>query len=198
MSTTTNIQVRKGLPYQVRVRADGKWDFTGNQTFTTAGQEYFATMETYDGLSMDYVESYQSADKVDFSNTVLPWKWQYSTALSTNRYCLMPAGQNYENVVEQFEGYVTDYTVVGSPTISSEYVVSGFSSSNYLQASGKRTYTAGEISSFINSGKFGIVHGVTATEVGIIIKKYANTNSFMNEIQSETRFKSGGAREYFI
>ncbi len=59
-------------------------------------------------------------------------------------------------------------------------------------------HTAGEISSFINSGKFGIVHGVTATEVGIIIKKYANTNSFMNEIQSETRFKSGGAKEYFI
>lgn len=59
-------------------------------------------------------------------------------------------------------------------------------------------HTAGEISSFINSGKFGIVHGVTATEIGIIIKRYANTNSFMNEIQSETKFKSGGRRVYFI
>lgn len=29
-------------------------------------------------------------------------------------------------------GYTTDYTTVGSPTISADYVVSGFSSSNYL------------------------------------------------------------------
>ena len=125
-------QVRKRLPYQVRVRADGKWDFTGNQTFTTAGQEYFATMETYDGLSMDYIESYQSSDKVDFSNTVLPWKWQYSSAMSTNRYCLMPMGQNYENVT-QVE-YIYNFDVIGSPTINNETkVVSGFSTSNYLK-----------------------------------------------------------------
>lgn len=146
MSTTENFNVYKGLPYQVRARANGKWDYTASQTFTTEGQAVNVSMTAYDGLSMDYVESYQSADKLDFSNTMLPWKWQYSTALSTNRYCLMPQGQNYENV--KSGQYVTDYTVVGSPTISSEYVVSGFSSSNYLQASGKRTYTAGEINSF--------------------------------------------------
>ena len=60
-------------------------------------------------------------------------------------------------------------------------------------------HTAGEISSFINSGKFGLVHGVTATEVGAIIKSYKNQgNNFLNEIQSETRFPKGGVREYFL
>lgn len=107
-------QVRKGLSYQVRIRADGKWDYTGNQTFTTAGQEYFATMTAYNGLDMSYEESYQSADKVNFSNTVLPWKWQYLTTLSTNRYCLMPTGQNYENVAQV--GYTYNFNVIGSPT----------------------------------------------------------------------------------
>ena len=62
---------------------------------------------------------------------------------------------------------------------------------------GKR-YTSREIARFINEGKFGIVHGVTPTEVGIIIKRYSTSNKFMSEIQSETRCKSGGTRVYYI
>ena len=59
-------------------------------------------------------------------------------------------------------------------------------------------HTARDIARFINEGKFGIVHGVTPTEVGIIIKRYSTSNKFMSEIQSETKCKSGGTRVYYI
>ena len=60
-------------------------------------------------------------------------------------------------------------------------------------------HTAGEIANFINSGNFGLVHGVSAAEIGALIKKYKNQgNNFLNEIQSETRFPKGGVREYFL
>lgn len=134
MSTTENFNVYKGLPYQVRARAVGQYDYTASQTFTTEGQAVNVSMTAYDGLDMGYEESYQSADKVDFSNTVLPWKWQYSTALLTNRYCLMPVGTTYENVT--WLGYAYNFDVIGSPTINDETkVVSGFSDSNMIKLS---------------------------------------------------------------
>jgi len=132
MSTTENFNVYKGLPYLIKARASGKWDYTASQTFTTEGQAVNVSMAAYDGLSETYEESWQSADKVDFSNTVLPWKWQYSTALSTNRYCLMPVNGG-QDVTKEFLS--PDITKVGSPTISSDFIVSGFSTSNYLTTS---------------------------------------------------------------
>ena len=59
-------------------------------------------------------------------------------------------------------------------------------------------HTAGEIAIWINSNNFGLVHGVTATEIGVIIKNYANVNRFMNPIKSENRFPNGGPKEYFL
>ena len=58
-------------------------------------------------------------------------------------------------------------------------------------------HTAGEIASWINSYDFGIVHGVTATEIGIIIKNYASTG-FLRCIRGEKRYRSGGRKEYFV
>ena len=59
-------------------------------------------------------------------------------------------------------------------------------------------HTAGEIARWINGNNFGIVHGVTATEIGIIIKNYSSSNSFMKSIKAKTRFKSGGPKEYYV
>lgn len=59
---------------------------------------------------------------------------------------------------------------------------------------GKRT--AGEIARWINSNNFGLVHGVTATEIGVIIKNSAN--KFMKSIKSETKFKNGGPKQYYL
>ena len=55
-------------------------------------------------------------------------------------------------------------------------------------------HTAGEIAIWINSNNFGLVHGVTATEIGVIIKNYANVNRFMNPIKSENRVPNGGTK----
>lgn len=132
MSTTESFNVYKGLPYQVRVRADGKWDYAEPQIFTTDGQSVNVSMTAYDGLSETYEESYQSADKVDFSNTVLPWKWEYSTALSTNRYCLMPIGTTYENVVK-LQWAPSNFTKVGNVNINESKIASNFTSANYLK-----------------------------------------------------------------
>ena len=59
-------------------------------------------------------------------------------------------------------------------------------------------HTAGEIARFINGNNFGIVRGVTATEVGSIIKNYAASNSFMRSIKSQTKFPNGGPKEYYV
>ena len=59
-------------------------------------------------------------------------------------------------------------------------------------------HTAGEIARWINGNNFGIVHGVTATEVGIIIKNYSSANNFMKAIKSETKFPNGGAKQYDV
>lgn len=57
-------------------------------------------------------------------------------------------------------------------------------------------HTAGQISRWINTYNFGIVHGVTATEIGVIIKNHSH-HGFMRDVQSRNRFKSGG-KEYYI
>ena len=59
-------------------------------------------------------------------------------------------------------------------------------------------HTAGEIARWINGNNFGIVHGVTATEISVIIKNYAASNNFMKSIKSKTRFKNGGPKEYYV
>lgn len=132
MSTTKSFKAYKGMPTPVKARAAGKWDYKNVLVYTTENQDISVNMSNYNGLSMDFEKSYQSGDKVDFSNTVLPWKWDYSTSLSTNRYCLMPVGTTYDNIVGL--DYVYNFDVIGSPTIDNDtFVVSNFSSSNYLK-----------------------------------------------------------------
>lgn len=130
MSTLKQLKVMKNMPYQLRVRAEGYFDIASDQTFYYNDTYISEEMTEYNGLAMSYEDSYQSADKVDFSNTVLPWAYQYSTSLATDRFCLMPVGQSYENVT----GAVwvpSTFTVTGSVTITDK-IASGFSTSNYI------------------------------------------------------------------
>lgn len=132
MSTTKNLTVRKGLPYQVKARADGKWDLTSNQMFTAADESVSLSMTAYNGLDMSYSASYESADTLNFSNTVLPWKWQYSASLTTDKFCLMPIGQTYENITEtsgatpiSLQGCTYNFTDDGSATTLNCFSVNG-------------------------------------------------------------------------
>lgn len=134
MSTTRTLKLNKDLPYIVAARKEGYWDSVIN-IYPTADTSYSITMDAYDGLSAKYSESYQSADTIDFSETILPWKIQYSNLLETSKFCLMPYGGDgftYQNIVEI--EYAPNGTVYGSPTFDKTTgVMSGFSSSNYLQ-----------------------------------------------------------------
>lgn len=130
MSSTQDFTVYKTLPYNVYARAAGKWDYLLENQVYNSSQTVNITMTNYDGLSMLTDAPHLSAMPVDFSNTVLPWKWDYYNYLLTSKYCFMPVGQVYEDVQE----FGANYTVTGSPTIDSNYVASNFSTSSFLQA----------------------------------------------------------------
>ena len=131
MATIETFSVNKGLKYLVKARKGGYYDhaqlFDGTEEDTSVS---VPAMTPYDGLSMVQTKGVESADTVNFTNTTLPWKWDYEKYLSTSKFALMPFGSydyySYTTVINK------DITVVGSPTISSDFVVSNFSSSNYL------------------------------------------------------------------
>ena len=63
----------------------------------------------------------------DFSQTILPWKWEYQNKLQVSRYCLSSTEQSKTYYSNQING-----TVTGTLTTNSSRAMSGFSSSNYL------------------------------------------------------------------
>lgn len=130
MSTTKQLKVYKGLPTIIKSRARGYYDDKTILTFNTDAESQNITMDVYDGLSYDIASSASGVKILDFVNTVLPYKWDYSTALSTNRYCFAPVSENMYYV--DFYKY-NNFTKIGSPTVDENTgLVSGFSTSNYI------------------------------------------------------------------
>ncbi len=122
MSTTKQLKVYKGLPTIIKSRARGYYDDKTILTFNTDAESQNITMDVYDGLSCDIASSASGVKVLDFVNTVLPYKWDYSTALSTNRYCFAPVNgggtvtintpniTNYETATVN-DGVISDITV---------------------------------------------------------------------------------------
>ncbi len=129
MSSSQNFMVYKTLPYSVYARAMGKWDYLQENQFFNSSQVLDIAMQNYDGLSMTAETQQSSALPLNFSATVLPWKWDYYNYLLENKYCFMPAGQWYSGVAELGLNIVER----GSLTIDSNYEVSGFTTSKYLE-----------------------------------------------------------------
>ena len=135
MSKTENFNVLQGLPYQVRARARGKWDETQNKTFASSGESVSLSMTTYNGLNMSYNDTYETAQVLDFSNTVLPWKYEYPSTLTTSKFCLADAtNTQYQNIVPL--EYTYNFSTVGTLSIDNYYkIVKGFSLTDYVQLS---------------------------------------------------------------
>ena len=74
---------------------------------------------------------------LDFSNTKLPWKWDYEKKLSTKKYILAA-----ENTTVTCYGNTLNGTINGSVEIDNNKLISGFSSSNYLTAGNNAFATA--------------------------------------------------------
>ena len=128
----STFKVHQTLPYMFGARGVGYYDSVASKV-PTSNEDILLTMKAYDGLTETYTEGIGTAGKVDFTGTVLPWKWDYNSGLDVSKYCLMPSGLTYENIKTP-DVLGRNFTVVGSPAINdSTGVVSGFSASNYLQ-----------------------------------------------------------------
>lgn len=142
MSTTQTISVYKGIETQVRVRAPGKWDSLTNYTFNSSSNTLSVTTNTYNGLSMQDITGYNTADVLDFSSAVLPWKFEYNSSLATSRYCLMPVlTDSLGNIIPYQNVVPTDFTynfdIYGSLHIDNPVMVglcSGFSLDDFIQS----------------------------------------------------------------
>ena len=136
MSTTKQLKVYKGLPTLIKSRARGYYDDKTILTFNTDAESQNITMDVYDGLSYDIVSSASGIKVLNFVNTVLPYKWDYSTALSTNRYCFAPINGGSDVPI-----YNYNFDVIGSPTINNTTkIVGDFSGSDYLTIDGNPNF----------------------------------------------------------
>ena len=127
----STFKVHQTLPYMFGARGVGYYDSVVSKV-PTANEDILLTMKAYDGLTEAYTEGVGTAGKVDFTGTILPWKWDYNSVLDVSKYCLMPSGLTYENI--DLGDKERNFNVIGSPTINdSTGIVSGFSSSNYLK-----------------------------------------------------------------
>lgn len=127
----STFKVHQTLPYMFGARGVGYYDSVISKV-PTANEDILLTMKAYDGLTETYTAGIDTAGKLDFTGTILPWKWDYNSGLDVSKYCLMPSGLTYENIKTP-DVLGRNFTVVGSPTINDNTgVASGFSTGNYL------------------------------------------------------------------
>lgn len=131
MATTKKIKANLNKPTRIKMRANGKWDMINYHTFTDWYQHYnLPLLIDYDGLKSNN-EQLVEAYKCNFSDTTLPWKFDYKNRLNTSKYCLMPMGQTYSSIRNWY--YTYNCSIVGNLTIDHlHYIISGFSSTKYV------------------------------------------------------------------
>lgn len=131
MSTTKELKVRKSLPYKINIRANGKYDYTTTHTFKTDNEQLSYTMQDYDGLNYTISKPYDDTTIIDFSNTILPWKFELNNRLLTSRYCLKP----YEENPYELVAFEKDYKYIQKVGNLSDDngIFSNFSAENYLK-----------------------------------------------------------------
>lgn len=140
MSTTKELSLCKGLPYQIRARANGKFDYVADNMSYSQDTSVSLSMTTYNGLSEQYTQGYQTADITDFGLTALPWGYEYNQSLSTSRFCLMPIKHDYLNVTPKVA--TQDYSVSGSVTFDSTTGYVTITGDNYIYKKVTSHFTA--------------------------------------------------------
>ena len=112
--TDYEVQVLKGMVSTFGVRANGKYDSLVSKRISGSGEVTTTLMKDYDGLS--YTTDNTEGLKLDFSQTILPWKWGYSYLLSTTKYCMLPINESKTFYTDLY-GNVRK---CGNPTINVE------------------------------------------------------------------------------
>lgn len=116
--------------YEIKARCDGKYDFVSTHYFTPGTPSYDVSMTDYDGF--DYVYNQFNDSILDLSNTVLPWKWDYSTALSSKYFSLFNTDKF--KVVYSYTKQLQEAYINGSASLSSDFILSNvYYTNRYLQ-----------------------------------------------------------------
>lgn len=119
------------MTYTIGMRSFGKEDlvksFKGQPEETTISRN---EMQNYvlDGITVTPVINDNKA-VIDFSNVRLPWKFEYSDKMLTSRFAIAPYGTTVTQpkYVKELNG-----TIIGSPTVDENHVVTNFSNSQYI------------------------------------------------------------------
>lgn len=131
MSTTKTFKVNQNISRQLKCRAVGYYDYTNIVTPTKENSNLNIEMQEYDGLNYTLNNNGDSVDLIDFSGTILPWKFDMNNYLAKTKYCL----QQYQETpydIEMFERKYKYIENVGGLT-DNNGVFSGFSTSKYLK-----------------------------------------------------------------
>lgn len=131
MSTTKTLKVNQNFDRLLKCRANGYYDYVDVVIPTKDTKDINVEMQDYDGLKYTInTQGGKGTSIIDFSDTVLPWKFEMNNYLARTRYCWKPYREEpYQ--VEMLKPEYNNVSIVGTPTIN-ENIVSGFSSSNYL------------------------------------------------------------------
>lgn len=180
--------------YWVRCEYSGS---TRTYSHSTDGSHWTQDLQfTDDGLQTnengyDFKVGLESWDAVDpFLGSV-----DFNEVFVVDNSTMLPVWSPYTRLI-----YTADYTVVGSPTISSDYVASNFSDSNYLFIDDPLLNTN---SSFEISAAF-VLLSDTQSNCSIIDKKQVDqTTSVRFEINSDRHIQARfsnvtGSYEYFL
>lgn len=131
MSTTKTLKVNQNFDRLLKCRANGYYDYVNAVIPTKNTKNINIEMQNYDGLQ--YIFNNQGGKGIsiiEFSDTVLPWKFEMNDYLARTRYCLKPYREEpYQ--VEILKQVPANYNIVGTPTFNGN-VVSGFNGNNYL------------------------------------------------------------------
>ena len=132
MSTTKTLKVNQNFDRLLKCRANGYYDYIDVVIPTKDTKDINVEMQKYDGLKYTFnTQGGAGTTIIDFSDTVLPWKFEMNNYLARTRYCWKPYREEpYQ--VEILKQVPTNYNIVGTPTIN-DNIVSGFTDDNYLK-----------------------------------------------------------------
>jgi hypothetical protein len=146
MCTIKKLSVYKDLPNLIKLRAINKYDGIIPHVFTAEGETLALddTLKDYDGLNYTIDDVYYDEAVIDFSNTTLPWEFDYNSSLLNTKFVLKNFTNSYDitklkdsysiigSNVSVFNSCMGNYAIYGTPTISEDGIASGFSSVNSL------------------------------------------------------------------
>lgn len=132
MSTTKTLKVNQNFDRLLKCRANGYYDYVDVIIPTKDTKDINVEMQEYNGLKYTLnTQGDVGTPILDFSETVLPWKFEMNNYLARTRYCWKPYREEpYQ--VEIMKQVPTNYNIVGNLVYNGTKHILGFSRNDYL------------------------------------------------------------------